>query len=204
MFRKMTAVAALLLCGAAYAAETSKMPDTVDAATPKAVQIELALSAAPRSVSNNATIYVFGKKGYRIAREGTNGFHCLISRERLDTLEPECFDAETGATSMQTVLFREVERAKGRGDDEINAEIAAGYETGRFKAPAKPGIIYMTSPHNRVFDPERGQVIPFPGHYMFPAPYMTYKDLGASAGEGLPYLVDEGKPTALIIVVPSH
>ena len=40
-------------------------------------QIEIAMSAGPAHISEKATIYVLGTKGYIQARTGTNGFSCL-------------------------------------------------------------------------------------------------------------------------------
>jgi hypothetical protein len=172
---------------------------TVDANTPVAVQIALAESAGP-PVAADAAIYVIGPKGYIKARDGRNGFTCLISRQRPDTLEPECFDA-VGTTSVVPVrMFVEEQRAAGTAEGRIAAMVSEGYASGRFKAPAKPGFVYMLSAHNYVFDPQRKQVIRFPGHLMFYAPYATQKDVGS--GPGAPYIVAPGTPHALMIVVP--
>jgi hypothetical protein len=173
----------------------------IDATTPEAVQIALAESAAPPAVALAATIYVIDPSGYRKVREGGNGFTCLVSRQRRDTLEPECFDAEGTATVLPTRLFVESRRASGAGDAAIDAELEEGYRIGRFAPPRKPGIVYMLSPHNFVFDPERGEIIHFPGHLMFYAPYATEKDVGS--GPGAPYIVSPGTAHALMIVVPA-
>jgi len=173
---------------------------TIDARTPAAVQIALAESAGP-PVSAGAAIYVLGPKGYTRAREGTNGFTCLVSRERPDTLEPECFDAIGTASVVPVRLFIEEQRAAGIGEEQIKKTVEAGYRDGRFKAPAKPGLVYMLSAHNYVFDPDRKQIIHFPGHLMFYAPYATQKDVGS--GPGAPYIVAPGTPHALMIVVPA-
>jgi hypothetical protein len=173
---------------------------TVDASTPEAVQVALAESAGP-PVGRDATIYVIGPQAYKQMREGRNGFTCLISRERRDTLEPECFDAEGTATVVPVRLFIEAQRAAGVADEAIKEQVEAGYTSGRFSAPRKPGIVYMMSDHNYVFDPERQQIIHFPGHLMFYAPYATEKDVGS--GPGAPYIVAPGTPRALMIVVPA-
>jgi hypothetical protein len=172
---------------------------TVDATTPVPIQIALAESAGP-PVAADATIYVLGPKGYTKARDGRNGFTCLVSRQRPDTLEPECFDAIGTASVVPVRIFVEEQRAAGAAEARIEAMVAEGYTSGRFKAPAKPGLVYMLSPHNYVFDPERKQVIRFPGHLMFYAPYATQKDVGS--GPGAPYIVAPGTPHALMIVVP--
>lgn len=177
--------------------------DKLDASTPRDAQIALAKSAAPPDVTDHATIMVLGKNGYEVAVKGTNGFTCLVLRQYLNTLEPECYDAEGSRTTLQTDLFIEQQRARGVSDAEIEKAIDAGYKNGKFKAPAKAGIVYMMSPHNRVFDPEAKKVISFPGHLMFYAPYATKATVGS--GKGAPYIVNPGKPNALLIVVPqSH
>ena len=173
---------------------------TVDAATPAAIQIALAESAGP-PVAAGAAIYVLGPKGYTRVREGTNGFTCLVSRERPDTLEPECFDATGTASVVPVRLFIEEQRAAGAGEDRIKTMVAARYRQGRFKAPAKAGLVYMLSPHNYVFDPERKEIVHFPGHLMFYAPNATQNDVGS--GPGAPYIVAPGTPHALMIVVPA-
>jgi hypothetical protein len=173
---------------------------TIDATTPVAIQVALAESAGP-PVAADAAIYVLGPKGYTRVREGRNGFTCLVSRQRPDTLEPECFDGEGTATVVPVRLFIEEQRAAGTAEARIEALVEDGYRRGRFKAPRKPGIVYMLSDHNYVFDPERKAVIHFPGHLMFYAPYATQKDVGS--GPGAPYIVAPGTPHALMIVVPA-
>lgn len=173
---------------------------TVDATTPAAVQIALAESAGP-PVAADAAIYVLGPKGYTLARHGANGFTCLVSRERPDTLEPECFDATGTASVVPVRIFIEEQRAAGAAEERITAMVEAGYREGRFKAPARAGLVYMLSPHNYVFDPERKAIVHFPGHLMFYAPNATQKDVGS--GPGAPYIVAPGTPHALMIVVPA-
>ena len=173
---------------------------TIDARTPAAVQIALAESAGP-PVAAGAAVYILGARGYNKVRDGNNGFTCLVSRERPDTMEPECFDAVGTASVVPVRLFIEEQRAAGVPEDRIRAMVDAGYRRGRFKAPAKPGLVYMLSAHNYVFDPERRAVIRFPGHLMFYAPYATQKDVGS--GPGAPYIVAPGTPHALMIVVPA-
>jgi hypothetical protein len=173
----------------------------VDASTSEEVQTALALAAGP-PVASGAAVYVLGPTGYRKAREGTNGFTCLVTRERLDTMEPECYDAEGTATTLKSRLFVEEMRAQGKDEAWIAKEVEKGYASGRFTAPKRPGLVYMLSDYNYVFDPDGGKVIHFPGHLMFYAPNLTAKDVGS--GPGAPYLVRPGHPDALMIVVPAR
>jgi hypothetical protein len=173
---------------------------TIDATTPAAVQIALAESAGP-PVAADAAVYVLGPKGYTKIRDSRNGFTCLVSRQRPETLEPECFDGEGTAAVVPVRLFVEQQRALGTSERRIEELVDAGYEKGRFRAPGKPGLVYMLSDHNYVFDPERNAVVHFPGHLMFYAPYATQKGVGS--GPGAPYIVAPGTPHALMIVVPA-
>jgi hypothetical protein len=184
-------------------ADESKPQVRYDASVPRERQIELATSAAPEEVSAKAAVYILGPKGYEKVREGANGFSCLVNREFVTTMEPECFDAQGSQTTMLVSMRTEELRAQGKSDAEIAAEIKEGYKTGRFKAPLKPGIVYMMSNENWVFDPDSKTIIHFPGHLMFYAPYMTAKDLGYESHATLPYLVHPGQPDALMIVVPA-
>ena len=190
-------LAALSALSLANAQELTKL----DAITPREVQIRIARSAAPKEISDKADIYVLGKNGYELAEKGSNGFTCAVERERVDTMEPECYDREGSGTTFQVRKFVEQQRAAGASEEKIEKAVAAGYKTGRFKAPTKPGIVYMMSDSNHVFDPDSKKVIHFPGHLMFYAPYATAETVGS--GEGAPYIVHPGKPDALLIVVPA-
>lgn len=46
----------------------------------RTAEITLARSAAPESVSRDATILVLGRKGYETAVQGTSGFVCMVDR----------------------------------------------------------------------------------------------------------------------------
>jgi hypothetical protein len=178
-------------------------PPRYDASMPRDRQIELALSAAPPAVAAKAAVYILGRKGYEKVRDGSNGFSCMVDRELVTTMEPQCFDAEGSRTTLLVRLRVEELRAQGQSEAEITAAIRDGYRSKQFRAPSKPGIVYMLSNENWVFDPSRQTTIRFPGHLMFYAPYMTPRDLGYDTDETFPYLVHPGGPGALLIVVPT-
>jgi hypothetical protein len=60
--------------------EAAREVHLISSSSPRERQIELALSAAPTEVSSKAAVYILGAKGYEKAREGTNGFSCLVER----------------------------------------------------------------------------------------------------------------------------
>jgi hypothetical protein len=86
----------------------------------------------------------------------------MIEREKPDTMEPECYDAEGSATTMKVRSYEEQQRASGVGEQAIEESIKAGYKSGKFKPPSKAGIVYMLSDYNYVLNPETGKIIHFP------------------------------------------
>lgn len=194
----------LLILGHLGLCLAAQCPSKYAATMAPQAQMALAASAAPADVSRRATIYALTQHGYSVLRPGTNGFSCIVDRQRLDTIEPECFDAVGTATLLRARLFTEAQRSKGLSDSAIQREVDLRFSGGQFRAPTKSGIVYMLSDCNRVYDPDAHKVIAFPGHLMFYAPFMSAKDLGYPvSSNAFPYLVDPGKPYALIIVVPS-
>src|ERR1700761_4373219 len=74
----------------------------VNIVLPPEREVELALSAAPEHLRAQATVYVYGAKGFEIARQGRNGFTCLVNRDAffygVAAVKPTCWDPE-GADS---------------------------------------------------------------------------------------------------------
>jgi hypothetical protein len=89
-----------------------------------------------------------------------------------------------------------------RAKDQIKAELDEGYKAGKFKAPQKPGIVYMLSDSVYLFINNR--IVHGPPHLMFYAPYATDKDIGSPpGGRDMPHLIRAGQPDAYIIVIPG-
>ena len=165
-------------------------------------KIKLAESAAPPEVSGTATVYTLEKTGYAKVRDGSNGFSCLVDRQTPWNQEPTCFDAEGSATTLLTRLFVEQLRSQAKTESQIKSGLDEGYKTGKFKAPTKPGIVYMMS--DKIFLYINNKLIHGPAHLMFYAPYATEKDIGSPAGgRNMPHLIRAGQPDAFIIVIPG-
>ncbi|HYL68294.1 MAG TPA: hypothetical protein VEX69_03940 [Candidatus Limnocylindria bacterium] len=168
-------------------------------------KIKLAEGAAPPEISSKAAVYVLERTGYVKVREGTNGFSCFVDRQTPLNSEPTCFDAEGTATTLPTRILVEELRAQGKSEEEINAVIEAGYKSGKFQAPRKPGIVYMMSPSVYIYIAEKNLMAHVPPHLMFYAPYATDKDIGDPApAANMPHLIRAGQPDAYIIVVPGQ
>ena len=185
-------------------AQTDLPKPAYDFSLPREERIKLAESAAPAEISSHATVYLLERSGYVKTREGTNGFSCLVDRQTPLNLEPTCFDAEGSATTLPTRLFVEEQRGKGESEEQIKAELDAGYKTGKYKAPSKPGIVYMMSDRGVLLIPGTNKLVAIPPHLMFYAPYVTDKDIGAPpAARNMPRVIRPGQPDAYIIVIPG-
>jgi hypothetical protein len=169
-------------------------------------EIALAFEAGPPSVTAKAGVYIHDTTGLVKARESENGFVCLVDHRIPHSVEPQCLDAEGVRTFLPRFQLVAALRAKGTPEPEIRKAVKAAFAAGGFAAPARPGVIYMLSPHNVVtIDEEKGIAAPFQPHLMFYAPNLTSRDLGSDGAPTSPlFVVDEKTPHALMIVpVPT-
>jgi hypothetical protein len=201
--RTMFPVALLLAADLLLSAQTAMPKPTYDFSLPRQDRIKLAESAAPPEISGKATVYLLEPNGYVKVRSGTNGFSCFVDRQTPWNCEPTCFDAEGSATTLPTRLLVEEGRGKGKSEEQIKKEIDEGYKSGKFKAPSKPGIVYMLSDRGFLLRPGTTQTVPVPPHLMFYAPYATDQDIGSPpAVANMPRVIRPGQPDAYIIVLP--
>jgi hypothetical protein len=165
-------------------------------------EIALALEAAPATVTAKAGVWVHDRTGYVKVRESQNGFVCVVDHRIPNASEPQCLDAEGVKTFFPKYKLVASMRANGKSEVDIRNAVKAAFASGALKAPSRPGVIYMMSPHNVVtIDEVRGIAAPFPGHLMFYAPNLTSADLGSDGKPSSPlFVVDEKTPHALMIV----
>jgi len=177
-------------------------PAYAHADTDRDKEIALALEAGPPTVTAKAGVWVHDKTGYVPARESKNGFVCVVDHRIPNAVEPQCLDAEGVKTFLPKLQMVASLRAKGTPEVDIRKAVKAAFASGTLKAPSRPGVIYMLSPHNVVtIDDVKGIAAPFPGHLMFYAPSLTSADLGSDGTPASPlFVVDEGTPHALMIV----
>ena len=136
---------------------------------PRALEIELALSAAPKHLRDEATVWVLDKSGYAIARKGGNAFACVVSR-RAGDLFPVCWDAE-GTRSLLPLDVEDAQlRLSGKSGSEIEAIVTERFKSGQYHAPSRAGIAYMLSP---IRYPHR-QARRRHAHDIEPAPYVLW------------------------------
>lgn len=166
---------------------------------PADLETDFALSALPPHLRGEATVYLLNpEKGFYVARQGTNGFVCFVSRTewewadfRQDLATPISYDAEGARTILPVVLDVAAMRATGKYTaEQIRDTVIDRIKKGIYKAPARAGVSYMLAPMMRVYpgtpDVKTPVTTSMP-HYMFYAPYVTFSDVGCKpdAKEGL-------------------
>jgi hypothetical protein len=159
-------------------------------------EIALARSAAPPSVSGDATVLVLGRHGYETAVEGKNGFICIVERAWMgafDSLEfwnpknrgPSCFNPPAARSVMPITLLRTKLVLAGKSTAEIEEGMKTAVDNKELPALEPGGMTYMMSKQGRLND-RAGHWVP---HLMF---YVPLKDaMTWGAGEpGSPVLVN--------------
>ena len=197
-FHAMWIVASLSLSLTAHAQNKPRADGgTKVEALPRDLQIQLALSALPPHLRNDATVYTLNPdKGFEIARKGTNGFHALVVRTGDDAMQgswpltkypddilyPIAFDSAGAKANLQVFLDIAEMQAKGTPPQQLKGLIQQRYKTGYYKAPERAGVAFMLSPILRTYDnpDESGKVstASYP-HVMHYVPNVSEKDIGA-------------------------
>jgi hypothetical protein len=207
-----------LLFALTASAEDRQTPMNKIEPLPRDLEIQLALSALPPHLRDNATVYVLNPdKGFEIARKGTNRFHAFVARTgddafrgswplteyRDDILYPISFDS-AGAKAQMRVFFDAAEmQANGTPPCELKRIMKDRLKAGYYKAPERAGISYMLSPILRTyFNPEESDsVVPtmnYP-HVMYYAPNISNEDIGGGKLGGMyPFVIMPG-PLGYII-----
>ena len=165
---------------------------------PRALEIELALSAAPKHLRDAATVWTLDASGYTLAQRGSNAFSCLVSRRAGDVF-PVCWDAE-GARSLLPLDFDDAKwRLAGKSGSEIEALVGQRFKSGEYRPPARAGVAYMLAPLRYRID-EAGQITRTPSnpHLMFYGPNLTDSDIGGARGAQV--FINRVGPDGMMIV----
>jgi len=163
------------------------------------LEVRLAVNALPKDLRDGATVLVLGQNGYVKAHQGTNPFTCFVSR-RGGNFYPVCFDEEGARTILPAYVDDAVLRLKGASDAEVEHQLADGFEQGRYRPPARPGIAYMLSPATYML--EAGKLSRTFPHTMFYAPFLTNADIAGTPGKSA--FVDRSGPHGMIIVIAGQ
>lgn len=176
--------------------EKSVNPNVKPHPLPRALEIELALSALPDHLREGAAVYTLDpEKGFEVARHGSNGFHTFVARTgddalrgdwqltsyRDDILYPVAFD-EVGAAAQMRIMFDVAEmQAKGVPASELKETFRQRLKQGHYPVPHRAGVSYMLSPILRTYaEPDKTDrvvTVSFP-HVMYYAPHVQNHQIG--------------------------
>ena len=170
---------------------------------PADLETEYALSALPLHLREGATVYLLDpKKGYYLARKGTNGFSAIINRTQFDWIDfvPDMYEAisyDSAGSEVYLKPFFDVASMRATGKYtplQIKDTIMQRIENGKYKPVTRVGISYMLSPIQRVHSDGGGMTNATMPHYMFYAPCVDNKDIGGGwiPGGHQPFVVNSG------------
>jgi hypothetical protein len=154
----MTGVLLALVAGPAQAQGWDTRMKTIEGYLyDAAYEIALAESAAPEHIAAEATVLVLGRDGYRPARDGANGFTCLVERSwsspigphgdffNVELRAPICYNAEAARTVLGEYLRRTELALGGSSIGDIKRAIERAIGTGELCAPRELAMSYMLS-----------------------------------------------------------
>lgn len=154
----------------------------------QAAEIALARSAAPESISRDATILVLGRKGYEKAVEGKNGFVCWVGRGWMGPFDwPEfwnpkvraadCLNPQAARSMVPIVYLRAKMVMAGRSKAETVSALKAAFENKQLPALESGAMDFMMSKSSYLTD-QGGHNMP---HVMFFTRVKDGKDWGSGA-----------------------
>ena len=173
-------------------------------------EIALARSAAPDSVSRDATILVLGKHGYETAAEGKNGFVYVVERAWMSPFNspefwnpknrgPICFNPQA-ARSILPVTCKKTEMVLGgRSKTEIAELTKLAYAKKELPALEPGAMSYMMSKEAYLTDNGNHNL----AHLMFYVPLVDSADWGAGLPNSPVTLLQKGPPEPFsLFIVP--
>ena len=154
----------------------------------RSAEITLARSAAPASISRDATILVLGWQGYETAVQGKNGFVCMVGRgwgAAFDWAEfwnpkvkaADCLNPQAARSILPIFYLRARMVMAGRSQAEIVSAVKAAFEDKQLPDLESGAMDYMMSKSSYLTD-QGGHNIP---HLMFYTRVKEGKDWGSGA-----------------------
>lgn len=163
-------------------------------------EIALARSAAPDSISQDATVLVLGRHGYETAVQGKNGFVCAVERGWMSPADapefwnpklrgPICFNPPAARSVLPTTYKRtEMVLARKTKADIVGGNKAA-FEKGELPALEPGAMSYMMSKDAYLTDSGDHNL----AHLMFYTPALDGKIWGADLPKSPVMLIPQFK-----------
>jgi hypothetical protein len=141
----------------------------------RAAEISLARTAAPKNISDAATVLVLERHGFVEAAHGTNGFTCFVDRSfdsrvgdpnfwNPNTRAPHCLNPPAVRTVLREIKKRAEWILAGVAPADIVPRTKRAYASHELLKPDVGAMAYMTSPLQHLSDGEQPHWMP---HVMF-------------------------------------
>lgn len=203
------------LSTAALWAQYPKYPPLSEYLMPPEAEMALARSVAPAKISERATIKVLTASGYQVARDGDDGFVCMVMRgwaaptctpvQPRDLVcdgklrAPICFDSAASRVVMPYYELRSELAMQGKTPDQIAEGIQEAY--GKGVLPKRDGVSFAY-----IWSADQDLSAGF-GHWhphmMVFCPYYENSMLGGNEfGRPLPLVTDDAGTPFAVIVIP--
>ena len=119
-------------------------------------EIDLARTAAPKSISRDAKVMVLGSRGYETAVEGKNGFVCMVERAWMNPFDspefwnpknrsPICLNPPAARTVLPLTLMRTKLVLAGKSKEEVKESVKAAIEKKELPELEAGAMSYMMS-----------------------------------------------------------
>ena len=139
----------------------------------RTAEIALARSAAPASISRDATVLVLGRHGFETAVTGKNGFVCFVDRGWSSAPDPDfwnpkvrvpqCENAPSAQSHLPMILKRAALALAGRTKDQVEQATTTAIATRELPPMAPGAMCYMMSKQGYGGD----SIKHWPSHIMF-------------------------------------
>jgi hypothetical protein len=178
-----------------------------------AAEAALARSAAPASISGQATVLVLTKHGYENVAQGTNGFTCLVERSWMSPFAspefwnpkmrgPVCYNPAASKSILEYTQFRTRLALAGRSKEQMLEDIRDALAHNQLPAPAPGSMSFMMSKDGVLGD----QLTHWHSHLMFHVPTADAGTWGANL-PGSPVVLDSRplpEPETVFLVPVAH
>ena len=167
-----------------------------------AMQIKLALLAAPQEKKDSCTVYGYGAdKQLTLLRKGTNEMICLADNPDEPDFSVACYVRE-----LEPFMQRGRElRKQGIKDQPLFDERQKEVEAGTLKMPKDPAALYVYSAKEQDVEPATGEVKNGYLRYVIYIPFATAASTGLPekpSANGMPWIMYPGTHGAHIMINP--
>ena len=167
-------------------------------------QIRAAVAAAPEAHRSEATVlgHEDANAPLAVLREGKGQFICLADKPGDDRFHTACYHR-----SLAPFMKRGRElRREGKKRNEVDSIRQEEIESGELSMPDHPAALYTLSGPAGSYNADTGEISGANPLRVIYVPYATAASTGlpTEAPRGAPWLMDEGKPWAHIMIVPKQ